>query len=277
MASRLLVVAASVALLLGGLAAWTAREALSTDQWVDTSSALARDPAIREATANYLSQELPAVAGMDLAERDRLVRSVLRSPAFDAEWRAASRAAHRRFVRTVDGDREGPVVLNLRPMLVRLAARFGLGAQAAARLDADAGRVTIVRADELDRVRNAARLLRGGAWVLCVLAVVLLVASVVVARDRRRAAVLRAGIAVVVAGLGLLVVRAEAGDEVVDELTRNGAGRSAAEAGWRVGTASLVDLAWVLVAAGGLVALTAGALALVRGPRTARPPRTSPR
>jgi hypothetical protein len=278
MASRLLLIAGTLVLLAAGLAVWTAREALDTDQWVGTSSALADDPAIRDATADYLAAQLPDVPGIEPAMRAQIVADVLRSRDFAREWRRSNRAAHRSFVDAVEGRRDGPVVFDLRPMVIRVADRFGLGAQAEARLAPGVGRVTVVPAERIERVRDAARLLRGAAWVLAVLAVVLLAASIAVAgTGRRRAAAARAGAGVLVAGLGLLAVRALAGPVVVDELAPTGLGRPAADAVWRVGTTSLQHLAWGLMAAGAAAAVTAGALALARGPRTGRSPRTAPR
>jgi hypothetical protein len=280
MASRLLLIAATLTVLAAGLAVWTAREALSTDQWVGTSSALARDPTIRDATAGYLAGQLPDVPGVDAATRDRIVRDVLASPAFAQEWRRSNRAAHRELVAAVDGRRAGPVVFDLRPMVVRIAGRYGLGAQADARIAPGVGRVTVVPAARVERVRTAARLLRGAAWVLAALAVVLLAASVAAARrGRRAAAAARAGAGVLVAGAGLLALRALAGPVVVDEVAPAGLGRPAAEAVWRIGTLSLQHVAWALMAAGAAAAVTAGALGLARarGPRTGRSPRTAPR
>ena len=273
MSSRILVVLATVTLFLAGLAVWVARQALNTDEWVQTTSALARDPGVQEATAAFLADEL--VTSTDLAARvqeglppqlqalagpltgvigeaaENAAVRALESGAFQDLWEQAQRRAHEQLVAVVEGD-EQQVVLDLRPMLGQVAKRVGLSDQAVARVESQAvvGQVEVLDEDQVGTIRTAGRGLRALAWVLALLAIALLVATVWVARDRRREALLRAGIGVAVAGLALLALRRVLGSEIVATLADNGASTPAAQATWEIGTSLLREIARSFVVLG---------------------------
>ena len=57
---RILVVAASVLAFLAIFTGWVDRQALDTNEWVDTSGKLLEDPAISDAVANYSVDQLYA-------------------------------------------------------------------------------------------------------------------------------------------------------------------------------------------------------------------------
>ena len=58
MLSRVLLSLACLVAVVAALGAWADRQLLNTDEWVSTSGALLRDPAIQDATAAYLSDQL---------------------------------------------------------------------------------------------------------------------------------------------------------------------------------------------------------------------------
>jgi hypothetical protein len=286
--SRVLLSLACLVAVVAALGAWADRQLLDTDEWVQTSGVLLRDPAIQSATAAYLSDQLvdtpqvtarlreglpprlaplagPLTAGVgELA--DRTVRRVIASGAFGAVWDETNRRAHTQLLAVIDDDdgvlASRGVILDLRPELGVLAERIGV----APGLTGDKGRVRILRDETLDTVQTAVRILRDVRWGSLALLVILLVAGVAVARDRARA-LGGAGAALILAGLLILVLRRVAGTYVVDEVTSQGAGQPAAEATWRIATSLLAEIAVTGIVLG--LVLAAGAW-LAGGTRWAR-------
>jgi hypothetical protein len=262
--ARIMVVVATLALWIGGFGLWVARQALDTDQWVKTSSELLQDPAIQQAAASYLADQVvapgaterleqvaPRAAGVagaalgDLAERAAL--RALRSGRFQELWIDANRRAHQRLIDLIDGDQEAGVLIDLRPLVERVSARVG----AAESLPPDAGRIEIISPQQLDTARTIAKLLRGVAIVGLVLALLLYIGAVWLAgRGRRQGILLQCGIGIVLAGLAMLVVRRIAGAQVVEAVTAGGAATAAADATWSIGTELLVDIAGVTIVLG---------------------------
>lgn len=263
-----LLVLGTVFLLVGSLAVWANRQALQTDYWVDTSSSLLRDPAIQSATAAYLADQLisgdaaadrlrevlpervrglaPAVAGALSDVAERAARRALASDAFQQLWENANRISHQRLVAVIEGDATGPaaaVVLDLRPMLGRLATRIGIGDEAVASLPKDNGVVRVLDRDDLDAVRQVVDLFQTLVWVILGLTVAAYAGAVALARGRRAHTLAWVGLDLVIVGLLLLVVRRLAGDQLVEAATGGGATLDAAEATWRIGTSVLRDIA----------------------------------
>jgi hypothetical protein len=262
--SRVLLSLACLIAVVAALGAWADRQLLDTDEWVSTSGALLRDPAIQDATAAYLSDQLvdgpevtarlreglpprlaplagPLTAGVgELA--DRTAKRVIASGAFGALWDETNRRAHNQLLAVIDDDdgvlASRGVVLDLRPELGVLAERIGV----APGQTGDQARVRILRGDTLDSLQTAVKLLRDLRWGSLALLVILLVAGVAFARDRARG-LGGAGAALILAGLAILVVRRVAGAYVVDHVTAHGAGQPAAEATWRIATSLLADIA----------------------------------
>jgi hypothetical protein len=287
--ARILLSLACVVAVVAALGAWADRQLLDTDEWVATSGALLRDPAVQDATAAYLSDQLidtpqvtarihdalpprlaplagPLTAGAgELAERT--VRRVVASGAFGKLWDATNRSAHKQLVAVVE-DEGGAlasrgVVLDLRPELGVLAERIGV---APGSTSADQGRVRVLDGQALDATRKAVRILRAVRWGSLALLVVLLVAGVVFSADRARG-LGGAGAALILAALAVLVVRRVAGAAVVDAVAGQGASKPAAEATWQIGTSLLADIAASALVFGLL--LVAGAW-LASGVRWAR-------
>ena len=277
--SAFLVFLASLLLFLGGFAAWVARQALDTDEWVDTSSALVRDADIQEATAAYMADQLvdeESVAGRveeilperaqalagpvagalgEVAERTAL--RLLRSGAFQTLWEETNRLTHEQLVDLVEGDKKQAVVFDVRPMLGQLATRIGLGPEVVENLPEDRGRLVIMDADKLNTVRAIGRGLRALVWVLVIPAILLLVAAVYFAREDRRRALIWVGWGILLAGLLLLATRRLVGAHVVDALTGGGAVEPAAAATWEIGTGLLREISAGILFLGVLVVLCA--------------------
>jgi hypothetical protein len=263
-AHRILLVLAAVVCVVAALGAWVDREVLDTDQFTKVSVEVLQDPAVQDATAAYLADQLidgpqvsarlrealpprlaplagPLSAGAgELAERT--VRRVMKSGAFQTLWEQSTRLAHRQLVAVIEDDdgvlaRNG-VVFDLRPQLGVLAERIGVSDAATG----DKATVRVLKGDQLDTVRKVVNLLQTLRWVSAVLAVLLLAGAVATAPGRARGLV-NAGIVLILGGLLLLVVRRVAGNEIVSALSDNGAAAGATASTWRILTALLAQIA----------------------------------
>lgn len=254
-------VLAGLLLLLSSFAIWVNRVALNTDVFVDTSSELLDDDAIRSAVATRAVDELyaevdvaslledrlpndfqslsgPAAAGLRQASY-QIVDRALEQPAMQRLWAISLEESHRTLVQVLEGggDRvstdEGVVTLDLRPIVLDTAERIGLRDEVEGRLPADAGVIEVLRSDELDTAQNVFQLLKTLAWLLPILVIGAFALAVWLAGDRRRA-LRRIGITAVVVGvLGLVAVRL-AGNYVVNELVANTDTRTAADNAWDI-------------------------------------------
>jgi hypothetical protein len=272
--ARGLVIAGCVVAVVAMIAAWARGQLLDTHRWVDTSAAVLADPHVQSATAAYLADQLELapqtsaavrrvlpsrlaplagpVTGVlgDVAEKAAL--RALRSGAFQRVWRSANRVAHNQLIAVVDGHAVvgGGVVLDLRPMLVRLAARVGLGPKALAALPGNRGVVRVLRANQVEGVQDGAQILRALAWWSAALCLLLLAGGIGVAR-RRRGALLICGAGLLMAGLVVLVLRRVGGDALIGALTPDGAaGEQAGDAAWRITTGFLAHIAQAVMILG---------------------------
>lgn len=261
MGAWIALVLAGLLLLLSSFAVWVDRVALNTDVFVDTSSELLDDDAIRSAVATRAVDELyaevdvaslledrlpndyqslsgPAAAGLRQASY-QIVNRALEQPAMQKLWAVSLEESHRTLVQVLEGggDRvstgEGVVTLDLRPIVLDTAERIGLRDEVAGRLPAEAGRIEVLRSDELDTAQNVFQLLKTLAWLLPILMLGAFGLAVWLAGDRRRA-VRRVGVAVLVVGvLGLVAVRL-VGSYVVNELVADTDTRTAAGNAWDI-------------------------------------------
>jgi hypothetical protein len=127
----------------------------------------------------------------------------------------------------------GVVTLNLRDIIRNVADQIGIGEEVAAKIPADAGRIVILRSDQLDTAQNGFQLLKTLAWVLPLLTLVAFGFAVWLAGERRRA-VRGVGIVLVVVGvLGLLAARLTQ-NYLVTSLVAHKSDREAAESAWNI-------------------------------------------
>ncbi len=217
---------------------------------VDVTGQIRRQlPAGERGLAGPLSAALRGVAQQG-------VERLLAEPAVQRLWADAVYRAHRELVAIVENRRKGVTVsngravLDLRPIVLRAGERIGLGDNLAQLLPANAGQVTILRSHDLATAQRATRVLNAVADWLWVLAVACFAAAVWIARGARRATVRAIAAGLVVAGIGLLVLRSLAGHYVVDSLVPADSARAAAATTWSVLTARLADSAWTTIAVG---------------------------
>jgi hypothetical protein len=257
----ILLVVAGLLLLLSAFAVWIDRVALNTDVFTSTSSELLDDPEIRSAVANRavdelfanvdvqaeVEQQLPtdyqglagaATAGLRQASY-QIVDRALEQPAFQRLFEITLEETHQTLVQVLEGGGDrvstegGEVALNLRSIIEEAADRIGIGQQVADKIPEDAGRIVILRADELDTAQNAFQLLKTLAWVLPLLALAAFALAIWLAGDRRRAVRGTGWVLVAVGILGLLAANLTR-NYVVNELVAREDDRRAAGNAWNI-------------------------------------------
>jgi len=160
---------------------------------------------------------VPIANGVRSFTRDQ-VGKVVASDAFADAWVQANRVAHDALVRALTGEGTGAVTVendtvsvNLAPFVETVKQRLvESGFTVAARIPAVDASFVLFQSDDIPRARAAFNLLNTlGVW-LPVVAIVLLVLGVYVAKDHRRAlvgAALGVAAAMVLLALGLAVFR----------------------------------------------------------------------
>jgi len=283
--SLALVIVAGVLAVFAIFSIWANRQALNTDNWVHTSDRLLRDEEVEQRLSAYIAAQLlanvdvkaelekqlpkqlgalagPAAVGLEevaptVAER------ALSNPAAQGVWSDANRAAHETLLKLLDGGSDaistegGEVTLDLNALLKKVAAQLGVGEGLAEKVPPEAGRLTILRSDQLSTAQNGAQLIRTLPVVLTALVLLLLVAAIWLAGPRRREALRAAGLAFAIAGALVLTLRTAAGHALVDSLVANEANEPAVEAVWSIATSLLVTVATSALAFGILVFLAA--------------------
>lgn len=257
----IVLVIAGLLLLLTSFAVWINRVALNTNVFTDTSSALLDNSAIRSAVATRAVDELfanvdvqqeveaqlpteyqslsgPATAGLQQASY-AIVDRALERPEFQRLFKATLKESHTTLVQVLEGGGDrvstqgGEVTLNLNTMIEQVADRIGLGDQVAGKIPEDAGRIVILRSDELDTAQSGFQILKTLAWVLPLLTLGAFGLAVWLARDRRRV-VRGVGITLVIVGiLGLLAANLTR-NYVVDSLVASRDDREAASNAWNI-------------------------------------------
>jgi hypothetical protein len=248
-----------------GLGLWAQRQALDSDNWVDTSGELLEDEQIRNALAVYLVDTLyqnadvqqrlqeqlppelerlaaPAAAGLKQLSERAAPRLIGTAAALNA-WRNANRVAHDTLLAVVRGDvADRAVSLNLGEMLAQVAAGTGLPPDVVDKLPPDIANLQIARPDQLDTAHTALDLLEEIPWILFGLALLCFAGAIWLSPDRRRA-VLNVGVCLIVAGIAVLALRRLGGKEVVDALADAPNASGVADDAWNIGTSLMVDAA----------------------------------
>ena len=258
-----LVVLAAVIALVASLNVWVKRQALSTDNWTNASSQLLENDQVRSAISVYLvnqlyenvnvSQELqqqlpppvkPLAPQIAIGLQQVLVRAtdtLLARPRIQQLWREANRRAHQLFIAVLDGKHNvlqstnGNVVLNLQPILQQLEQQTGIGSRLVGKLPPDAGKITIMKGNQLSAARKSVKVVRVMSYFLLFLVIGLYALAMYLSRDRRKV-LLGAGLSILAVGLLILVVRRFAGNYLVDQLTSNPDAKQGVKAAWAIGT-----------------------------------------
>jgi hypothetical protein len=275
---KALVVLGSLLAFLSVFAIWTERQALNTDDWVDTSGRLIQNEEIRSAVGDYLVDQLYAnvniekeLEGILPGETKQLAgpvsgglrqvagggaEEVLRTSTAQELWKDANRSAHEQLLAVLENKKEavetgeGKVTLNLGSLVTNLADQVGIGTQLAEKLPPDAGQVTILRSDQLKTAQDIAVGIKGLALVLSLLTLLCFGAAIYLSRGGRWVTVLFCGVGLVAAGFAVIVFRSVAGGIVVDQLVKEESVKPAAEAAWSIGTSLMVSIATTVIVIG---------------------------
>jgi hypothetical protein len=247
-----------------GLGVWAERQALDTDQWVDTSGELLENEPVRTALGLFIVDRLfdseevqaqieevlpprldplagPAAAGLKEVARRNAPRLLGNAIALNA-WRAANEAAHGELIALVEGRSGGNLTLDLGTLFQQVAEGTGLPPDAVDRLPPEVSSLQIASGEDLQTAQDALDLFETLVWVLLGLAVVAFAVAVAVSRDRRRTLVSVGG-CLMFAGLAVLAVRRLAGEAVVEALADAPNAMGAADDAWDIATSLLVDAA----------------------------------
>ncbi len=288
LAVRILVVLATILAFLAIFTSWIDRQALDTDQWVDTSGRLLEDKEISDALATYSVDQL--YASVDVARilkkqlppdlqpvssplaagvrefATRAGQQAFQSPRVQTLWADANRVAHTQLVSILKGNNQaitsqnGKVVLDLRPIVLQLANRIGLKKQAQQAikkgeaqgiLKPDFARLQIADSQQLGTARTITKLVEGLAWFFTVGTLALFaLAAYLAGRGRRWVVVLGYGLGLIAAGLVAVAVRAALKGPFVDSLAPTQDARVPAEHAWDIGTSLLQSIATSVVVFG---------------------------
>jgi len=289
-----LIVLASLLALVSSLTVWSKQQLLDTDKFTSSSAKLLADDDIRATLSNRLVDLLnervdvqsqleeklpprakaaaPAIAAAIQNSTGQVINAFLGTAQAQALWERINRRAHTALVNVLEGNDAGPlstsngdVVLDLRPMIQRVAERVGVGDRLKGRAPPDSGEIVLLRSDQLDAAQKSVRVLNALSSWLWLAVVALLALAVYLAHGARRTTLEAAGVALLIVGILLLIVRRFVGNALVDSLVQVESSKPAVHAVWLIETDLLRDIALALVFYG-LFALIAG---IVAGPSRA--------
>jgi hypothetical protein len=275
---KALVVLGSIFAFLSIFAIWTERQALNTDDWVETSGRLIEDEKIRAAVGEYLVEQLydnvdvekeleeilpgdlkdlagPASGGLRQVAGSG-AEQVLQTATAQDLWKDANRSAHEQLLAVLENKKdavetdEGEVTLQLGSLITNLADQVGIASQLAEKLPPDAGQITILRSDELKTAQDVAVAIKGLAIVLSLLTLLCFGLAIYLSRDGRWVTVLFCGVGLIAASFAVIVAREIAGGIVVDQLVKEESVRPAAEAAWSISTSLMIGIATTVIVFG---------------------------
>jgi hypothetical protein len=273
------------------VAIWANRQLLNPDNWASTSTSLLQNASIRNATANYLVDQLyanvdvtgtidsalpprlaPLAAPLAGALRNAAVQGTelaLSRPVVQNAWRAVNRAADQQLVAVINGGNgavsvnNGEVSLNLRTILNDVASRLGISADLGAKLPPAAGKLVILQAKQIKLVQDLGKGLSGLAIALYILVPLLYVVTLLVApAGRRRRTLMSVGFSGVIAGLVVILFRSLIVTNVASSLVKDASIRPAANAVVSIATTLLTQIAGAVI----LVAIVIVVCAWFAGP-----------
>jgi hypothetical protein len=280
-----LVVVAAVIGLISALNIWVTRQALSTDNWTNSSAQLLANPEIRNAVSVYLVDQIYDNVDVSQALANRLppqakglaapLAAALEPPAVQAAdrllgrprvqalWKEANRKAHALFIAVIDGKHNllvstnGNVVLDLRPLIERVVQQSGLGGRVLERLPPDAGQIVVMKGNQLETARKGVKVIRVLSFFLFFLVLGLFALAVYIAPGRRRTILMAIGTSVFLVGLLILVARRYGGDYLVNALTSSPDAEKPVSAVWAIETNLLRNVGINALVLGGLVIVAA--------------------
>jgi len=280
-----LLVVATLITFLAIFSIWVNRQALNTDNWVDTSGKILQDEEIKTRLSNYLADELFAnvdvqaelektfpprlapLAGPAAGALQQLAPQVaergLETSQAENLWVAANRGAHETLLKILNDEGSavstsgGEVTLDLKSLISESGGELGVGGKLASKVPPDAGQLTILKSDQLSMAQDVSKLVRKLPIVLTLLALFLYGLAIYLAGPRRREALRSVGFGFIIAGVLSLILRELGGSAVVDALAETEAVKPAVDSVWSIGTGLLVTVAVSAITFGILVVVAA--------------------
>jgi hypothetical protein len=257
---------------------WVERQALDTSEWVHTSGRLIQNATIRSALGEYLVEQLyenvdvekkieevlpnsvkelagPAATGLRQVGGTG-AEKVLETGTAQSLWETANRTAHEQLMAVLENKKEavstanGEVTLNLGSLLTNLAGQVGLAKNLAEEIPPDAGKITILKSEQLKTAQDIVVAIKGLALVLSILTLLTFGLAIYLTQGGRWVTVLFSGVGLIIAGLLVVVLRKVAGGIVVDQLVKQENVKPAAEAAWSIGTSLMVSIATTIIVVG---------------------------
>ena len=280
-----LVVLASVLAVVSILTTWVNRQMLDNTAWNDATTQIVQDPKVQTALATYtvnqlydnvdvgkaLSERLPPnlkqlgppLAGALEQPATQGVARLLTRPRVQKLFINASTIAHQKLVNVLEDKTgfgvstgNGVVTLDVHQMVVEVGTELGIPSDALAKLPAKAGKLTLMKSDQLSAVQNGIQAVRVlSAWLL-VGVLFLYGLAIFLARGARRATLRNAGIGLALVGLLTLVLRQLLGNYITDSLAQPGY-EPATHRLWLIGTAILGQIGAAALLYGVIAALGA--------------------
>ena len=279
------VVLFSIILVPANQAVWIASTVLETDRFVATFAPLPADEAVADALgqrvsivvseeaaieeriATLLGSELEFVAAPIASGIEDLIAgatsTVIQSDIFTGIWENALRITHASAIAIVDASREGPVgvtgdgqiVLDLNPLLEQVVAE--LDDRGIPSIDTESVDATIVlyESESAGIVQSIITVIYSVRWIAPIAVIILLVAAIWVATDRRRV-LSWLGIGAVVAGLISLVIVRFARNEIIEGIA-DATQKEGAEAAWSIVFDQLLAQTWAIILLGVIAILVA--------------------
>lgn len=284
-----LIVLASLLALVSALTVWSKQQLLDTDKFTSSSAKLLANDEIRATLSNRLVDLLnqrvdvqaqleeqlpprakgaaPAIAAAIQNSTGQVINAFLGTAQAQALWERINRRAHGALVNVLEGKdagrvstANGDVVLDLRPLIKRVAERLGVGDRLKQRAPPDSGQIVLLKSNQLDAAQKGVRVLNALSSWLWLAVVALLALAVYLAHGTRRTMLEAVGLALLTVGVLLLIVRRFVGDAIVDSLVKTESSKPAVHLIWLIETDLLRDVALALLFYG-LFALIAGILA----------------
>jgi hypothetical protein len=283
-----LIVVATIIGFASALTVWVKRQALDSNAVSNTSARILQDDAVRQKLSVYLVDQLysnvdvpqaleqklpkqlePLAAPLAGALRQLAVQSantLLSRPRVQELFSKAVGQSLAAFKRIVDGNAKhlttsgGVVYLDLRPLLTQLGDQLGIAKKLEAKLPPNAGRIEIMKQNQLDAIQTGASVIRSLSVFLVIAVFGLYAIAIFLARGFRRPTLRNVGVCLAVVGIVLLVVRRFAGNMIIDSLAPGGGTHTAGTHIWLIATSLLSDLAWASIGYG-IVLIVAAILA----------------
>jgi hypothetical protein len=284
-AARILLVLGVLLTVVSILSTYVKREALDPDRFKQTSQELIASPAIQQQVAATLvdafnnnvdvSAELQAklppklqglagpLAGISSGLVDQLASELVTRPRVQDLFVEVSSGAQKQFVKVLHGDTKaldtsgGNVVLDLRPLVLRLGDRFGFVQNLADKIPQDSAQITILKSEDLKTAQNVTHWLEQIANYIWLFALACWIGAIWLARGRRRQEVRALGIGIAIVGILVLLARWLAGQYLVDHLVASDTVKPAAGDAWDIITQALAAAGWVALVFGIFVVIGA--------------------